>query len=64
MYSPTLQVLFLTVLFRRYPEYMRPAMCLGLVLYFVCLFCSSFATEVCACTSSIYPTLTSFHHCF
>ncbi|TBU59311.1 MFS general substrate transporter [Dichomitus squalens] len=40
------EVLLLTVFFRRYPEYMRPAMSLGLVLYFVCLFCSSFATQV------------------
>lgn len=33
-------------MFRRYPEYMRTAMWSSLALYFVCLFCSSFATEV------------------
>ncbi|KAI0635227.1 MFS general substrate transporter [Trametes polyzona] len=40
------EVLFLSVLFRKYPDYMRPAMWCALVLYFVCLVGSSFATKV------------------
>ncbi len=34
------------MMFRRYPEYMKTAMWCGLLLYFICLFCSSFATQV------------------
>ncbi|TFK84966.1 MFS general substrate transporter [Polyporus arcularius HHB13444] len=40
------EVLFLSMMFRRYPEYMKTAMWCGLLLYFICLFCSSFATQV------------------
>ncbi|KAI1798150.1 MFS general substrate transporter [Ganoderma leucocontextum] len=40
------EVLFLSIMFRRYPEYMKTAMWCALVLYFACLFCSSFATQV------------------
>ncbi|KAI0659207.1 MFS general substrate transporter [Cubamyces menziesii] len=40
------EVLFLSVLFRRYPDYMRTAMWCALVLYFLCLLGSSFATKV------------------
>ncbi len=43
---PSAQVLFLSMMFRRYPEYMKTAMWCGLLLYFICLFCSSFATQV------------------
>ncbi|PIL27566.1 MFS general substrate transporter [Ganoderma sinense ZZ0214-1] len=40
------EVLFLSIMFRRYPEYMKAAMWCALALYFTCLFCSSFATKV------------------
>ncbi|RPD73239.1 MFS general substrate transporter [Lentinus tigrinus ALCF2SS1-7] len=40
------EVFFLSFLLARYPEYLRPGMWFGLVLYFVSLFCSSFATKV------------------
>ncbi|OJT01758.1 hypothetical protein TRAPUB_7814 [Trametes pubescens] len=40
------EVLFLSIMFRKYPDYMRPAMWCGLVSYFLCLMGSSFATQV------------------
>ncbi|KAI0351391.1 MFS general substrate transporter [Trametes cingulata] len=40
------EVIFLSFIFGRYPDFMRMGMWLGLLLYFVSLFLSSFATEV------------------
>ncbi|KAI8986278.1 MFS general substrate transporter [Trametes punicea] len=40
------EVIFLSFMFGRYPDFLRIGMWSGLLLYFVALFCSSFATEV------------------
>ncbi|EIW52382.1 MFS general substrate transporter [Trametes versicolor FP-101664 SS1] len=38
--------IFLSFVYGRYPDFMRTGMWAGLLLYFISLFCSSFATEV------------------
>ncbi|KAJ2985860.1 hypothetical protein NUW54_g10004 [Trametes sanguinea] len=40
------EVIFLSFVFGRYPDFLRIGMWAGLTLYFAALFCSSFATEV------------------
>ncbi|KAI0671132.1 MFS general substrate transporter [Trametes maxima] len=40
------EVLFLSFLFGRYPEFMRVGMWAGLALYFTSLFCSSFVSKI------------------
>ncbi|KAI0694845.1 MFS general substrate transporter [Earliella scabrosa] len=40
------EALILSILLRRYPDYLQASMWFGLVLYFVSLFASSFATQV------------------
>ncbi|KAI0700119.1 MFS general substrate transporter [Cerioporus squamosus] len=40
------EVVFLSFILGKYPDYLRSAMWFGLALYFVSLFCSSFATQV------------------
>ena len=45
-HSIPLQALILSVLLRRYPDFLRMGMWFGLLLYFASLFASSFATKV------------------